>query len=197
MSPLQDPITVDTGSRKQEFHHSKVSYMSKCCATLVSRFSVNRSREGRRLREGESIGRSSGWKKCKAEILCCVDVRQVSLLILQVPRGNAANSPRPWGEDNFSGEHGCGPTGGADRHSWFWSGGGGGCGWTPAMDQRTQLWRVRNTFFNFKSFQCLTKLWHYYTVCAFSVIKNFHMVSTPAIWIGCRRQSAVKCLSGT
>ena len=27
MDPLQDPITVDTGSRKQEFHHSKVSYM--------------------------------------------------------------------------------------------------------------------------------------------------------------------------
>ena len=145
----QSQLTQAPGNRS-----STIQRWASCrrsCAAVVSLFSVSRSREERRLKGRESAERSSGWKKCEAErLLCWVDVREMSLLILQVPRRNVTGSPRLRREDNLSGEHGCGPTGWADRHSWSWSGGGGGCGRTLAVDQCTQLWWVRNTSFNGK-----------------------------------------------
>ena len=163
----QSQLTQAPGNRS-----STIQRWASCrrsCAAMVSLFSVSRSREERRLKGRESTERSSGWKKCEAErLLCWVDVREMSLLILQVPRRNVTGSPRLRREDNLSGEHGCGPTGRADRHSWSWSGGGGGCGRTLAVDQCTQLWWVRNTSFNGKSAShCFSSFsfHHFFYIC--------------------------------
>ena len=161
LGPLQDPVTTETASKKQEFHHSKVGQQAwilpqwalKSCYSgdFVSLLLCNAGPEkGRGWEEEkapqdwvaeENVRKRHGANGCT---MLRVGAELGGQSLPQVSWRYVAGSPRSGRDNHLSSENGCRPTGGVDRHPWAWGGGGGRCWRTSTVDQCSQLRGVSN-----------------------------------------------------